>query len=98
MNIHRLSLFFTPISFRWKIPLMAMQTRYFSPILLTPFLVQIKLTLKTATGKPVNATVLEKLGTGNDDLEAAKRKRKLDLLDNSVEAQKMRKLENQVSV
>lgn len=56
---------------------------------------QIKLTLKTATGKPVNATVLEKLGTSNDDLEAGKRKRKLDLLDNTPEAQKMRKLENQ---
>jgi hypothetical protein len=59
------------------------------------FLLQIKLTLKTASGKPVNATVLEKLGTSNDDLDGGKRKRKLELLDNS-ESQKMRKMENQV--
>jgi hypothetical protein len=59
------------------------------------FLLQIKLTLKTASGKPVNAMVLEKLGTSNDDLDGGKRKRKLELLDNS-ESQKMRKMENQV--
>lgn len=54
----------------------------------------IKLTLKTATGRPANQTVLDKLGTNKEDLDSEKRKRKLED-PNSAESVKQRKLENQ---
>lgn len=55
---------------------------------------QVKMTLKTVSGKPVNQTVLEKLGTAKEDLDSEKRKRKLQ--DPAApETVKQRKLENQ---
>lgn len=57
---------------------------------------QIKLTLKTATGKPVNQTVLEKLGSSREELETELRKRKLEN-PHSSETVKQRKLENEVT-
>lgn len=55
---------------------------------------QIKLTLKTATGKPANTQVLDKLGTNKDDLECERKKRKLE--DPShPDSIKLKKLENQ---
>lgn len=55
---------------------------------------QIKLTLKSTSGKPANQAVLDKLGTNKEDIESEKRKRKID--DPShPDVVKQRKLENQ---
>jgi len=57
---------------------------------------QIKLTLKTATGKPANSGVLDKLGTNKDDLFSDKqRKRKLELDPTHPDSVKLKKLESQ---
>jgi len=54
---------------------------------------QIKLTLKTTSGKPANQTVLEKLGTNKEDINES-RKRKLED-PNHPDAIRQKKLENQ---
>lgn len=55
---------------------------------------QIKMTLKTVSGKPANQTVLDKLGTAKEDLDSEARKRKLED-PTAPESIKQRKLENQ---
>jgi len=55
---------------------------------------QMKLTLKTTSGKPANHAVLEKLGTNKDELDSEKRKRKMED-PTHPDTIKQKKLENE---